>query len=780
MNDRARSKTGPARQRGRLRRAPRLAAPGPLEPLRRFVGHQAFLPVCAVGLALVVINVAVLWLSRGQLLAASGRVIDETRAARVEFRVLDASATERARQAEALMIPRVYTLDESASRELTASLSTLPTTLAAAENIEQVAPEIRSAFGVTAEQFRQVRLLAEDDLAMQQWSTSVQRLLSRLAERPLLASEELQLALTDPSKHLEIRLVPDAPSRIAREDLALAVGGDNAPAYRELAGLAGLRGSAAAVAVQRLASQTKPLFVFDKTQTDERRAQASGRVPDVYVTYRVGEVLARRGDVLTPEQLRLLQIENEQFRTSLPGVTRLLEWAGVLSVALVIAAALGLYLRLFYPRVVTNVGRFMGLAAMVGVGAGLATWGASAFPAWLWAAAVAPIILVTMIGVVAFEARLGFAISAAQAALVASALSLPPGYIAVVLAGGALSAWQLRDMRSRFDMLRGSIVVALGLAASTAAVNLLARPLVAHGSVLFSEIATDALRAGISGFAAGALTLMLLPAVERLFGVTTGMTLSEWRDPRQPLLKKLQLQAPGTYNHSHTVATLAEAAAEAIGADGLQVYVGALYHDIGKMNKPDYFIENQPRGFNRHTKLSPAMSLLVIVGHVKDGMELAREYSLPRSLHGFIDTHHGTTLVEYFFDEARRRADEESGDATPQEIEYRYPGPKPQTREQAILMICDAVESATRALSDPTPSRLQSLVHAICSKRLMDGQFDDCELTLRQLAQIEEAVTRAMASIHHSRIAYPSARDDEEQDEARENAEPQRRAERAG
>jgi putative nucleotidyltransferase with HDIG domain len=270
---------------------------------------------------------------------------------------------------------------------------------------------------------------------------------------------------------------------------------------------------------------------------------------------------------------------------------------------------------------------------------------------------------------------------------------------------------------------------------------------------------------------------MLLPLVERLFGVTTGMTLSEWRDPRQPLLKKLQLQAPGTYNHSHTVATLAEAAAEAIGADGLHVYVGALYHDIGKMNKPDYFVENQPRGFNRHTKLSPAMSLLVIVGHVKDGAELAREYGLPRSLHGYINTHHGTTLVEYFYDQARRQAEEGDDEPLPAEVEYRYPGPKPQTREQAILMVCDAVESATRALGEPTPGRIQSLVHTICSKRLTDGQFDDCELTLAELSKIEEAVTRALTSIYHGRVAYPTVRGEEE-DEREGSGE--RRAERAG
>jgi hypothetical protein len=248
-----------------------------------------------------------------------------------------------------------------------------------------------------------------------------------------------------------------------------------------------------------------------------------------------------------------------------------------------------------------------------------------------------------------------------------------------------------------------------------------------------------------------------LPPLESLYNVLTDIRLLELSNSNNPLLSELAMKAPGSYNHSLVVGTLAEEAAKAIGANSLFCRVAAFYHDVGKMNKPDYFVENQPRGFNRHTKLSPAMSLLVIVGHVKDGVELAREYRLPRSLLGYIETHHGTTLVEYFFDRARREAEEDEDDAPPQEIEYRYPGPKPRTKEQAILMICDAVESATRTMPDPTPARIQSLVHHLATKRLMDGQFDECSLTLAELNSIEDAVTRTLASIYHGRIAYPAA-----------------------
>ena len=204
------------------------------------------------------------------------------------------------------------------------------------------------------------------------------------------------------------------------------------------------------------------------------------------------------------------------------------------------------------------------------------------------------------------------------------------------------------------------------------------------------------------------------------------------------------------------MAHIAEAAADAIGADSLLIYVGALYHDIGKMNKPMYFVENQQTGDNLHDNLSPAMSLLVIIGHVKDGVELAKEYNLPREIVHFIESHHGSTLVEYFYHAEKQKAEDEGREAV-DEIEFRYPGPRPRSREAAILMLSDCVESATRAMVDPKPSQIESLVRELARKRLMDGQFDECSLTFRELDLIQAAITARVTAIYHGRIAYPDA-----------------------
>jgi len=259
--------------------------------------------------------------------------------------------------------------------------------------------------------------------------------------------------------------------------------------------------------------------------------------------------------------------------------------------------------------------------------------------------------------------------------------------------------------------------------------------------------------------AAGFLVSGSLPFIESTFGAVTDISLLEMGDVSHPLLQELVRRAPGTYNHSITVASIGESAADAIGANGLLVRVGAYFHDIGKMLKPHYFVENASEGENRHDHLAPAMSTLIIIGHVKDGVDLALEHNLPRPLIEFIEQHHGTTLVEYFYHEAARQAEEQPDHRTDaDESHFRYPGPRPQTRETAVLMIADAVEGASRALSEPTPSRIERLVHEIAMRRLLDGQFDDCGLTITELSRIEESLTKSLTAMYHGRVKYPEPR----------------------
>jgi putative nucleotidyltransferase with HDIG domain len=249
-----------------------------------------------------------------------------------------------------------------------------------------------------------------------------------------------------------------------------------------------------------------------------------------------------------------------------------------------------------------------------------------------------------------------------------------------------------------------------------------------------------------------------LPFVEKLFGVLTDISLLEIGDPAHPLLQELVRRAPGTYNHSINVASIAEAAAEAIGAQALLVRVGAYFHDIGKMLKPAYFVENSGFEVNRHEALVPAMSTLIIIAHIKDGADLARQHHLPQPIIDFIQQHHGTTLVEYFYHRANEQSESNPDAGEVDESSYRYPGPKPQSKEAAVMMVADAVESASRALVDPAPARIEGLVHEIAMKRLLDDQFDECGLTLQEVQMIEDSLVKSLTAVYHGRVKYPDQR----------------------
>jgi cyclic-di-AMP phosphodiesterase PgpH len=274
-------------------------------------------------------------------------------------------------------------------------------------------------------------------------------------------------------------------------------------------------------------------------------------------------------------------------------------------------------------------------------------------------------------------------------------------------------------------------------------------------SVFPIRLISESVRQAAFVLLCGPLMAGILPLVERAFDVHTDLSLLELSDMSHPLLRQLAQRAPGTYNHSISVAALAESAAESVGAHGLLVRVGACFHDIGKMFKPNYFVENQLPGSNRHDTLQPAMSTLVIIAHVKDGADLARQHRIPQRVIDFIEQHHGTTLVEYFYRQATKKSEASEDGEEISETSFRYPGPKPQTREAAVLMISDAVESASRALVEPTSSRLQNLVDQIAMKKLLDGQFDECGLTLLELDTIKRSLVKSLNAIYHGRIKYP-------------------------
>ncbi|MCM8795410.1 MAG: HDIG domain-containing protein [Candidatus Omnitrophica bacterium] len=256
----------------------------------------------------------------------------------------------------------------------------------------------------------------------------------------------------------------------------------------------------------------------------------------------------------------------------------------------------------------------------------------------------------------------------------------------------------------------------------------------------------------LNGVVSSIVVLGVLPLFEYLFKTVTNISLLELADFNHPLLQRMVLEAPGTYHHSLVVGNLSDAACISVGANGLLARIGAYYHDIGKINKPDYFSENQNIYESKHNGLSPHMSKLIIMNHVREGVELAKRYKLNPRLIDFILQHHGNSLVYYFYRRALENLEE---DYEIKEEGFRYPGPRPKTKETAIVLLADSVEAATRALENPSPQKIKELVHKIINNRFIDGQLDECDLTLKDLEKIAAVFIRILTGIYHSRISYP-------------------------
>ncbi|MBF0558322.1 MAG: HDIG domain-containing protein [Nitrospirae bacterium] len=320
-----------------------------------------------------------------------------------------------------------------------------------------------------------------------------------------------------------------------------------------------------------------------------------------------------------------------------------------------------------------------------------------------------------------------------------------PLFTVYAFVGSLTAAFSVIRCKKRSSLLMGGLYVS--------AVNVFAAGvmLLFQGN-LFSTMAPHTfLFAGVSGIMVCAIVSLLLPVIEYVFTVNTDISLIELMDLDQPLMHNLMISAPGTYHHSIIVGNLAENAAEAVGANPLLARVTACYHDIGKIRMPEYFVENQTNSANRHERLMPHMSSMILISHVKEGVELARQYKLPKQVVDIVQQHHGTSLITYFY----QKALEQTKDVLPLQEDYRYPGPKPQTRVAAIVMMADAVEAASRALTEPTPARISALVDKIINHIFLDGQIDECELTLKDISEIKKRFTYILTSIFHRRIEYP-------------------------
>lgn len=315
----------------------------------------------------------------------------------------------------------------------------------------------------------------------------------------------------------------------------------------------------------------------------------------------------------------------------------------------------------------------------------------------------------------------------------------------VLIVGCTVGISVVRDARRRSVILWAGVLVGVAKFMGIVCVGLI-------NSMEMDFYVSDGLWGIASGIFSAFIVMGILPLFEFFFKVPTNISLLELSDLNHPLLKSLAMEAPGTYHHSIMVGNLAESACEVIGANSLLARVGAYYHDIGKVTKPEYFSENEMGSGSRHSNLAPSMSALIISKHVKDGADIARKYKLNSAIIDLITQHHGDSMISYFYQKAIERSDDGT---VLNEEDFRYPGPKPQTKEGAIILLADSVEASSRALEDPTPSSITNLVRKIINNKFIDGQLDDCDLTLRDMNKIADCFVRVLMAVFHTRLNYP-------------------------
>jgi len=682
------------------------------------------------------------------------RVPQRDLVARTEFRQKDEEATAKAKESARQLAIAIYDQNPAPLVQLQAKLQNDISGLLGAEELAEVDKPLWQAFSPP---------LAEGTPALTEEEQQTEFDQFRTAMTAEGAAEKFKLALDEVfAPHVRQGIIDELPAEHDANVEQITIRPVGSTEFPLVAPVGDVLRDNVANTMQRSLVQKMPsievadrVFAWLKPQlpvtlrlnleaTRTEQDAAAEAVEDIPQIFEAGALLANARDPLDESELKLLNLE---YATELEN--RTFRQQARRSVAL-----LGMYVALFTvcgffvykldPEIVNQLPRLVTLLATIlaTAAAMLLTHGND------WRAEVIPLLLFGMTLAIASGQEIALLLSAAMTLIgvVAVGHELHDAIVLMATTTGAILV--LDTVRTRSKLLIVGFVAASVAFLTALGVNTLA------GQPPMPTLKLAVMLA-LWSVIAGSLMTCLLPLVERVFGVQTDLSLLELGDPSHPLLQELIRRAPGTYNHSITVASLAEAAAESIGARSLLVRVGAYFHDIGKMLKPGYFIENQSHGINRHDTLAPAMSTLVIIAHVKDGADLARQNKLPECIIDFIQQHHGTTLVEYFYRQAASRQSEDPDAAEVDESSFRYPGPKPQTKEAGVLMLADAVESASRVLVEPTPSRIENLVEELSQKRLADGQFDECNLTLEEVRKIGDSLVKSLTAVYHGRVKYP-------------------------
>ncbi len=709
------------------------------------------------------IGVAALFYS-GRLLQPQelilGQQATETIVAAVDFRAETLSATELAKRARADDILPVFQIDrsgiDSARQALSKLVPRLQTLLIAAEPerhalIQDSIEDRLDMLSISLTIDELLRIFPEDGTDLQAVIISA---LSTSIEQGIVSEDDLSTRFnsTAPAGNITVRgtttetIRPLSSFNLHADALQTAVETIIAQLPREVRDEKVVR--------TLITPWMRPNIIYDAAETAARKKQAMELVDPVMESVGSGSVLIRSGDPVNEQTLawlaahdqRLGELESRAERIQRVAASGLLLLIGLgLAIAITGIVAKNLLhsrrrvlLMLTLSAMPLILGKLL-LALSVNLQILPTAVLSYAIPL-----SIAPILAAILLGGIP-GILVGLWTSFALAALMGNSFEV----FVLGLLVSVTAVYTTRDVKRRTNLFRAGLWVGAVKIVFALILAVLNQP---SWGVIASQLAT----AMISGLACALLALLLIPMFENIFKITTDIKLLELSDLSHPLLQSLAINAPGTYHHSLMLASLAQNAAEAIGANGLQLRVCAYFHDIGKLIKPGFFSENIQFTENPHDDLAPSMSTLVIISHIKEGVTLAKKYRLPQVIIDGIEQHQGTSLVSVFYHRAKTQQEKEvDGQPNVSDEDFRYEGPKPQNREMAILMLADSCEAASRSLEKPTPVRIANLISDIFDARLRDGQLDECNLTLRELDTVKKSFVFSLTNMLHGRIAYP-------------------------
>jgi putative nucleotidyltransferase with HDIG domain len=489
-----------------------------------------------------------------------------------------------------------------------------------------------------------------------------------------------------------------------------------------------------------------PNITSNSEETKKRKKEASNTVPQTYGFVLAGDVIVNKNETISPaihQQLLSLESSWAEKRNTEGGVTWILPFVGRGLLVFALMFFLLAYLYFYTPEILNDVKKLLLIASLILIEIGFYYIFIHIldFPVY-----VIPIVLSSVLITTLFDVKLGFIATASISFLIGAMQGHEYTTTIVLVFVGSVACLTVVNFSRRSHILSSILWVSLSYVFIIVTMSFVKY-------TDFTEVFTYQLPYAI---ASGILSMLVaygcLVLFESVFDVCTTFTLLELSDSNHPLQQQLAIKAPGTYHHSIIVGNLAKAGAEAIGGNALLARVGALYHDIGKMDMPEYFVENQLGAFNKHETLAPNMSALILTSHIKVGLELSEKYRLPKVIRNYIPEHHGYQLMAFFYHKA---LEQKAPDEIIAESEFRYPGPRPKTKESGILMLADGVEAATHSIKEPTANRIRAMVKSIIDNRLQSGELDECDLTIGDLKRIEDAFMPILLGIYHVRVEYP-------------------------